>query len=318
MKAFHFYADYLAIIKGHGFDVTPILLNHFIHIYYQFPLPMIDYTECLCRLSSTRKLFCCERIPKYLDNPIKYIKSSIDARKYLVTLFNRKYLPPFHSYVDWFHEYMVIGYDDEKETFFLAGYWGKILEGELQTYSVKEFKYTDIAKAMACRGQKTLGKNYVRDLEYRFHYRCWLPKNYQVEEINIKKLKFAVFLYANKILPWSFNSRLYSFFRFGSHWLKKEGEVMTYNHRLLKEIEEHAKLMQLLIETYSPAGSAFSKEYTSVTQKAELMLVLWTKSYIQQSNFERTTTKIDNLLLEIKRLEEDIMKRFYKEVMRHI
>jgi len=316
-RAFPFYGNFFAILKGKGYNFSSILFNHYLNIYYMHPIPMVDYTECMLRCSSVRKLFVCESLPKYSDHPIEQIKSCINEGKYVVLNLNLRYLLSYQTENNLYHDYMIIGYDDDKQVFFLAGYWG----GEQQViskYCVREFNFTDVAKATPKRGDKELSWfAWTRDLEYMFHYTCCLPENFKVEPVNLKKLKFTMFLYAYKLLPWSFNLRLYSFFKYATHLRIKKGNSISYDYRMLKAIEEHTKIVLSLIETYAPVGSTFYDDYSIVVEKTNLMLNIQVKKQLQQKA-EEAISRIDELLIEIKKIEEDVVRKFYKKVIRKL
>jgi hypothetical protein len=315
LNAFPFYGNYFAILKGHRHDVTPIMINHYIQIRHGFPFTdMIDYTGWFfCGASTVRKLFCIEPSPKHLDDPLDYLKTSIDENKYVTLLLNHKYLSFDQCDVDYYHDYMVIGYDDSFSVMYVVGYW--IKKQGLPIYSVHEIAYSDIIKAVPQKGKKTMGLfSYSRDFRYRFHYRCWLPEHFKVEPIDIRRLKRSIFLYAYKIRPWSFNTRTYTTCRLTAQYFNKG----KYDARFLKVIEEHAKLLYQLIIYYTDEGSELAKSYHEVVRKTKQMLLLTVKARLQPERCATLYSRISHLLIEVKKLEEDIMKCFYKDVVRKL
>ena len=147
--SFPFYADYLGVLQAYNYNVDDILVNNLLTMYYSPKIQQIGFRnfKCLQKLMKIEALF--------LDNnvPIESIKNYIDNNKYVEIILNGKYLPFVNVDKDKFHDWLIIGYDDDEKRFIGYGYT-KSKEG-VNRYSKVFINYADFVSAIPAKTIKT-------------------------------------------------------------------------------------------------------------------------------------------------------------------
>lgn len=153
--SFPFYADYLGVLQAYNYNVDDILVNNLLTMYYSPKIQQIGFRnfKCLQKLMKIEALF--------LDNnvPIESIKNYIDNNKYVEIILNGKYLPFVNVDKDKFHDWLIIGYDDDEKRFIGYGYT-KSKEG-VNRYSKVFINYADFVSAIPAKTIKTGFENNI-------------------------------------------------------------------------------------------------------------------------------------------------------------
>ena len=172
-KAFPMFADHFGIFEGNNFDILGVLCNKFITL----KCGTKGYSIVNLGEYRFRKLFYYEKINQRPGNPIEFIKDKINKNYYIVLVLNGKHMSCINFPRDWFHNWIIYGYDDETMTFTVAGY---LPSNETLSYEVIKLNYKDLEKAWPLDGVKTGYEG-----RYNDDHLCNLPENFMPEKINI-------------------------------------------------------------------------------------------------------------------------------------
>ena len=304
VKALPQCAVFLSIISGNGFDITPVLFNNCITYFAIAKLWHVYYlADWLALGSFPRKLLHNEKNPKFLEEPLDFLRNEINYNHYATIFLNKDRL--FGGEGSTCLDYMIVGYDDENEAFHLAGYFVNNDDyPELEKFCIKEFSYQSVLRSLPYDSNISYPILWwLGDLKHRYRLSSSIPDGFSIPKIKYKKIRFELFLYAYNILPLTFNLRAYA-----------EIKKKPYSIVMLKTINEHAQVILMLIIHFAP-GSAYEAAYKRVVAKTQLILVLAVESINGKKD---NRIKICSILDSIKSEEEMILKAFYQKYKRKI
>lgn len=142
IKTYPYIAFYLGILEGNGVDVTKLLIKEFSNIF--FFRGKIDF---VASGFFHKKYFYCKPNRFFIKKNIENIISEINKEHYIVVILNERYINTVNSSltVDFPHDWIIYGYDNEEKIFHCAGYVERF---GLRRYESIKLSYSEIAEAL--------------------------------------------------------------------------------------------------------------------------------------------------------------------------
>jgi hypothetical protein len=291
MKAFPFYGNYFAIAKAHGYGETQTQFD-FIPIRYSlFLTRMIEHSGLAFAL--LRYKFEVKPIRKIPLDIVCFVKENIDQGYYVtVTIKN------LNSTSMEYHDYILIGYDDETQTIEAAGYFS-------DTYGKFPISYKQIKESLP----KKINKIPTLWMVYKNNWFAMrLAVKYQSTRLSRMKIRLVLFLYAYGKTPFLYNtSAIRSFVK--RRLLKQKIDL-----RGIKIIEEHMNgILGLLhlVNPDCPQTAAFQVLYgkMKITMMG-LARIKWKKKY-------QKLESVANQLIKLSWEEQRILQQFYRNARKN-
>lgn len=239
LKAFSYYSAYLGILKARNINVDILLLNHFITLNFCHIDGFISFLE-------ERKLFDLFIRKKFsytLTDINTFLKTQINNNAYVLIDINHRFISSLDSHNNFTHEFIVYGYDDEQKCFLSAGYvWNQQIKALVFRTVIIPYNEMDKAYKHSKTNSKRKHKNYVLILKPIKHRNT----------LNLRKLKFDMFIYIHNLLPsilvYSFNQKAYS--KYLKQFKKKSlMQNFYFDLRFLKTFQNRAELLLKLTDT---------------------------------------------------------------------
>jgi len=308
-RAYPRHADCFGILEGNDYDVFGILCNKFVSLMYLF-FYRADAVFYLHEYSF-RKMFEFEKISKRPSDMVEFVKKAINVDKYVTLVLNARKLSSLNYAHDRIHSWIIYGYDDDAMEFTAAGY--KPEDNFVPMYESIKIKYLELDEAWSFpESINRRSRNYRKTKSYfnRDRFVSSLPSSFVPEQVNLKKLRIEIFLYANNFLPFIFNAKLYRIFIKKLKKKHKKEPLSLIDPRGIKVLQEHKKILLLIINRIAPTCPA-AVEYNVIHHKMNLVLMLATKYNLKRIDKEGVLNKIINLLLWISENEPRILHNFY-------
>ncbi|MBQ7688731.1 MAG: hypothetical protein IJT27_05900 [Clostridia bacterium] len=243
----HYYF-YFGILSGQNIDVDVFLFHHFIHICYYAPLRFFEFPGVLAFF----RLFRRRRFPFDLKDPVGFIKNELNRGRYIQIYLKYKYLSELNTGAGAVHDFLIYGYDDEKQAFTATGYApDPHLSGlKIKTLSIP---YGELEQSY-----RTAGRT------YRF-----LKNNYALSvrkkpEQNFRKhkVRLALFIYRHNLIPTVKNlffdlntyKKLQQIVRFSL-----SNRYYRFDLRIFKALQARFKILQRLERYLSVPGEQQEK-----------------------------------------------------------
>lgn len=168
VHSYHITAFYLGVLKANNISIDGILCNHFSTLSYW--KGNVDYIENTYAKYRAFELQNIENIEINCSN----LKKILNSGYYAVIVLNQKFIKGshFYNFKDDYHDFLLYGYDDEKQQFLFAGYVGSV-------FSKFEVDYDKLVTYV----EKALD-NFRGYIEMRNHI-FKINSNYKEEKINI-------------------------------------------------------------------------------------------------------------------------------------
>lgn len=302
VKTYPNIAFYLGIIDGCGLDIKTLLFSEFTHIFYF--RERIDFVSTghfqKKYLENNYKNF---GIRRNIENIIK----EINKGNYVIIILNEKYIDSKEtpSLDNYYHDWIIYGYDSVEEYFYCAGYFGRKMR--LRQYNKLKIKFSDI--------QQSLDKSKLNHFWFtvnnthttRINH---IPNEFQVnlanEHIKYMKPPLLKVYYNRPIINLDINALIKfrkMIIRKLTNWEKlKEKRIRLQSFRI---IYEHFNVLEMLSECCI-TNEYINDIYKQITNKAYMLFVIAIK---YNSKFSlHSLNLILNLLNEIIELNEELNK----------
>lgn len=295
--SFPFYADYLGVLQAYNYNVDDILVNNLLTMYYSPKIQQIGFRnfKCLQKLMKIEALF--------LDNnvPIESIKNYIDNNKYVEIILNGKYLPFVNVDKDKFHDWLIIGYDDDEKRFIGYGYT-KSKEG-VNRYSKVFINYADFVSAIPA---KTIKTGFENNIMYNHVFQ--IDTNKLNERVNKNKIRRILTLYIIPFPPTFFN--ISAFKRYESYLKNHNVEKVDLKNFLT--LYEHSKILDIYIRDYLNVSKTIRTEYENIILKKIYFLIIMAIKY-NFTNDKKILSDICNQMKLIQKNEKMFIKIILKQ-----
>lgn len=153
IKTYPYIAFYLGVLQSRGVDISDFIIKEFSHIF--FFRGKLDFSAS----GFFHKKYFYYKPNKYsLMKNINNIKREIDNNHYIIAILNEKHVSNDSIFLDfdYYHDWIIYGYDDIKKELYCAGYYGENLK--LRRYGTKKITYGDVESALknSCINRYTL------------------------------------------------------------------------------------------------------------------------------------------------------------------
>jgi len=298
LNSYTYYGYNLGILLSRGYNVKGLLYNHFTTLVYGGRLDYLIFLEGFPGGGKVGKLFPSESIKDYTDDPIALFKGLLDKDKYIIIYLNHKMITNFSEQFDWFHEWLLFGYDEN--SFTAAGYVDEFDKGAL-IYKVVKISFEDFIQSLPLNRKNS-------------KWTIKVPTDLSITPINLKKIKRDIFLYAYNLLPFIFNANIYR--KYATVFRRKHSKgVGEFDLRPLKVLKEHKQLLLQMMIDLSPDGDA-AREYKKIVTLANQILMIALKCNFAKHDQQKTIDSICNKLCKLREEEPKIMRLFYRELKR--
>lgn len=196
MKSYPFYSDYLGVLEAYGINVMPILYRYYFTLYYTPKIHQIGFRN----FNKLQKLFDIEYFS--LDNikPLDFMKNKLNNNQYVEIVLNRKHFSSSKN--DFFHNFLIYGYDDEKESFFGCGFFKN--DKGFMNYDKFDLSYSDFLNSLPKNGEKTAFENNIMN-----NHVFSLPNKLKIKNCNKKYIICQILAYYLAMPPIFFNISVY-------------------------------------------------------------------------------------------------------------
>ncbi|MDR0884459.1 MAG: hypothetical protein LBN05_07640 [Oscillospiraceae bacterium] len=302
IRVYTYLAYYFSVLSAHGCDLSGVLYNHYLTLRYENShLP----------LSYQAKFYAKEQFEhEYFDSTaldvVQRVRAGIQAGKYAVLVLNAKHITNVLFDREWYHDWLIYGFDDGNREFTAAGY---VLDTSCHTFEYKtiQISYDDVAQAFP-----PASTDFGYKKNNMSHHFFWLPEHYTPPTLNVKKVKRDIFFYAHNALPKSFNACACA--KYAVMFRREHiGTGELFDLRPFRVLQEHK---QLIIDMMC----ALVKESTAALEYQKLLNIVKAiqscalKYNISRCNKQKTVENICIALQQISKDEPAIMRKFYREL----
>ena len=296
IKAFSFWGNYLGILQGHGHNVNGLLYNYYITLFYSVATNHLGYVFGL----RAKWLFKNRRFKVPRKNPFNYIERCINEEKYVTIMLNAKFLSNVTFDREWYHDWMIYGYDKEERMFEAVGF---IVDTSCHAFNYEtiQISYDDFLQALPPIGHKV-----------RYNFLSWLPKNFRMPEYNENLLRFELFLYTHNLLPFFFNAQIYLLFSKVFRYKNMKNND-PFDLRGFKVLCEHKRVIMSMMNDLALEGEA-AKEFERIIRIANTIQTTALKYNVTKHNKQKAIDTICDALQKLRAEEPEIIRKFYLEL----
>lgn len=174
LNSYSFLAYFLGILEGSGYNVNPFCYNHFLYLIYArtFDERFIMFPRAFPEGGKLRKQFNMQKLKlEYVtvDNLCRLLAES----KYIILTLNFRVIIKEEG--SWYHDWLVYGFDSEKEVFKIIGFAPNARNGVLK-YEKHELAFNQLITALPSEKIKIKAK-------YLKYCTISLKNNYEIENI---------------------------------------------------------------------------------------------------------------------------------------
>lgn len=292
--SYHITAFYLGALKANKLDIDGILCNHFSTLSYWSG--NIDYRENTYAKYHGFELKNIEHI----DITFSKLKQFLDEDYYAVIVLNQKFIRGsyFYNQKDDYHDFLLYGYDDEKQRLFFAGY--------LQNVFTKfEVEYKELKKYVEGALDNFIGYKEMRNHLFK------IDDNYQPEKIDIQTIQGNL----KDNLKWKTGTLYQLRLLLINHVLhclilRRYNVLNVITYRI---VFEHYTVMKKIFSTFAQNDKYF-KEYNELHKSIKSLPYLVIKEQLKhsRSNIAKIFTILNRMIkienkctrLLVKRLEQ--------------
>lgn len=306
LSAYPFFSNFFGILQGHTYNVKGVAYNNFILLGYALLLDYLFFTAGFPEGRKIRKYFCREKMQIQPDRVIEYLKDNLNLGKYAIIVLNAKHLSNVPFDREWYHDWMLYGYDDETESF---SAFGTVVNTSCHAFVSRKIQisYDELRKALPSGNKNThYHQQYMNNCFY------WLPENFTLEPVNIRKIKRNVFFFSYNILPLCFNAKTYKKYALVLRFSHQKSEKQ-FNLRPFKVLQEHKQLILQMMNDLVP-NSAAAEEYQSIVKLANTIQVVALKYNMTKRSKQKAIDIMCDALYKLRAEEPAIMRQFYKEL----
>ena len=290
LKSYPFYSDYLGVLVAKKHNPNNIFYNNFFTLYYEPWKNQVGFR----RFNSVQKMFEINSFSINYANAMEFVISQIDNDKYVEIVLNGRFFNIININEDYFHNWLIYGYDIENKKFLCRGYVPlnfNIHQNMEFQISFEEFKKSLPNNGQITRFEKNIMNNHVFSL----------PDNYSNPSINKKRIILDLIKYIIPVPPMFFNISIYDKF------IKNIDKFNYLDLRNYVTLYEHKKIISLYIENILKNDDVLKKFNEKVLSKSYIMLLMAIK-YNKRKN-PSILEQIKENMIQIKVQERKILKK---------
>ena len=267
IKTYPYIAFYLGILEGNGIDITNLIIKEFSNVF--FFRGKLDFTASGF---FHKKYFHFRPNRFFIKNNIENLICEINKERYVVVILNEKYINTVN--VDFPHDWLIYGYDNEEKVFYCAGY---VESFGLRRYEAIKLSYAEIAEALK---KCPIFNGYT--FTSKDTHSTWIRKtpNIQIDSLYVKNILYRflnppiVSIYyrpiinldikAMKLLKVSLNKKI-------KNWDKLKNKTLwTQSYRILYE---NIDVLNLICKNYID-NAKINEELNELSLKSYSLLLL--------------------------------------------
>lgn len=294
IKTYNYISFYLGILNSNNKNIDTLLLNEFLHIFF-----FRNRVDFVSSGHYHNKRFHYKNIKKKISKSINEIKKELDKNHYVIIILNEHYISneEIHTNSNYYHDWLIYGYDDKNSVFYCSGYIGENLL--CRRYGTIKISYSDISNSI-----KHIQYNYFSGTKKDTHS-SWVNTDYSekiltpdeiVNELNRYINPPILSIYYTPVINIDINAIKKQYLLVNKLYRKKEPFLLyVQSYRV---IYEHTKVLKIAIK-YILDDKNVLKECDALIQKAYLTL-------LKAAKFNVSVKKNRNILLSIAELLSQI------------
>lgn len=317
IKTYPFNAFYLGIMDANGIDINDILLNEFlnIHCYYYKYNWHVDF--CGSGFVEKNRFVTKHKIKTKNISP-EEVKNILNDNYYIMLNLNERYIgiPEVQREYDYFHDWLIFGYDDSIKKFYCCGYINKKELGEY--YGALKIDYDDLITAV-----KKVPKRYLMFQPYKLkNHFLKINKSYQEKKLSNRELiKKLVELYSPKIItfyhvPYILNDvKGINFFL--KKFKQKHIDIYMKNDHVndaiylqdIRNLYEQKKVISLILKRLNCSNNLIEQQDNLVKEAYTNLLMCVKYNYKPQ---KKLSVRIYNKIINIEKRQQHIIQSVCK------
>lgn len=309
---YHNLAFPFSVIQGNGnicnVDVVSWMLRKFTNCVFDDNMKSNRYEICLCDawgvidcLTKHQNINFSKSTYELLEIDIlSFVKKLIDATYYITGMYNEKYIKGKRAYkeYDYWHDYIIFGYDDEKSCVYSAGFLEK---GQFEVF---EISYEAFLTSISC--------DEGRNIQFNLY---WFNKNAPVK-FNVIRITNLLKDYINSTTQEG--QRLKGFYGIEANIKLKEFFKKSFdddneseiNSRYSRAFMEHKFFIKLAINSlcersYLNLSKSQKESIDLIYRKANIIHLLGLKIGVSKKN--SLINKIVMHFEDIERIEKELL-----------
>lgn len=301
IQTYPYFSNYLGVLEANGYDVSGVLFNHFLTLYYTPWSGKIGMRQ----FKYLKTLFQVQPFTLPLENPIETIMQAIDQGKYVsivldeICLNRNNQTVPTNSY----HDCMIYGYSQEQGVFKAISYIEKI-------YTPYDLSFSCFLKALPNGVKRTGYENNMINNHY-----FWIKDDFQCEKMDIARVVKELSKYLYGIPPMFFNSKIYKKYCL---YLRIKNIVFENHYIDLKNfraIYEQKFIMYHLALKVSKQQDIIDG-FSDLLLRSRKAMMLAVKYYVSYD--KKNIKKIIKILSCMRALEKPLIQALLKETMKEM
>lgn len=283
IKTYGYFAYYFGMLKAYRNDIYPIISKYFLLLDF---IPFTGQVN-FQKKAKLKKYYYAKHLIYNTSNITRTIEQHIDNDEYVViTLNDKEFGVPLYKYKG-NHDWMIYGYDQEKQIFYLAGY---LYNKKYNMFGKLEITYANLVKAIPTK-LTSIQKHRI-SFDHCFSYRKW---NEPCQKINFIFLLNFLFIHLNVFPFLIIHNYLYAF----TH--KQPYKRKFLDLRDIRIIYEQTKAYSLFIKI-NIKNSNVLKQLQGLEHHSENVLNIASKYHLLDSHlikFKISTAKQVNRHIKI-------------------
>lgn len=280
-----------------------ILFNHFVPLSYTFWRNNLSFAYS----THLKDSFQMKRIRKIPTNPLHFVQQCLRKNQYVNLVLNAKHISDLHFDRDWYHNWLIFGFDDEKALFHAVGFAVDVTCHAF-TFQTIKIRYNELTQALPASRKES---GYSR-IDMMNPHLCWLPKDFAPPKISMPLVRRQVFWYAYNLLPFLFNAHIYPLFAQKINKTYPNNDT-SFDLHPFRVLQEHKTLMREMMTDLVPESQA-AEQYKTVQSRTNAMLMAALKYNMTKKNKLKALDAICETLAWLRKEEPPIFRAFYREL----
>ncbi len=303
VKTYAYFGDYLSILKGNGYDYEKILFDCFLKMDY---IPLTGQVNFQNK-KKLKSLMEVENINCNKNQIINYVMDSIN-NDYYVHIFMDDNKFSDNTYNLGVHNWMVYGYDQEKDKIYLLGF---IFEAHFLTYKKIELNYETFENAVVLElnsaQKRRISNNQISKIPDNFIYNS---KNSKLKKyLNIVNF-FLIHLNVFSFL--TFHNFMFSFLGFNPY------KRRFLDLRDIRIVYEQILVFSKFINKYS-FNDEHKEQLDTIKKLGENTLNIAAKYHFKENKSEKRkfSKSVNKNLYKIKYYENLLFKSVLSDYLKN-
>lgn len=297
IKSYPYFADYLCVLQAKEYDISGILFNNFLTLYYT----PFSGKMGMRKFYYMKSLFQVQAFQFPMESPIEVMVDAINNGKYISVVLDEVSFDSDEEMQKkrYYHDCMIYGYNEEKQAFNAISYFNGI-------FTPFAISFTQFLRSIPNKGEKT---GYEKDIINNHFF--WIDDNFLPEKIDLSIVRRELSKYLYGIPPFFFNCNVYKRY---CQYLKRKyliGDSHIVDLKNFSAVYEHKYIVYNLMKCLSN-DHMLIEEFHKIYMLSHVLLMKAVKFNIKNSKENIDKIIID--LLKIDKEERVLLMRFLKEI----